>query len=91
MSYIGPSLTDMQIQMSIRRLMRQAYIKAYWPPGEAKPEEMAKLTCVAVAFNNLYLLFDNDYYDWKTAESKQVKRRTRQTQIDAFKVHARQR
>ena len=43
--------------------MRQAYIKAQSPPGKAKPEEVAKLTFVAVAFNNLYLLFDNDCYD----------------------------
>jgi len=28
MSYVDPSLTDLQIQLVIRRLMRQAYIKA---------------------------------------------------------------
>jgi len=43
-----------------------------------------KLTFVAVAFDNLYLLFDNDGEEWETQEAKAVKRRTRQKQIDAF-------
>lgn len=84
MSYVDPTLTYGQIQYAISRLMRQAYIKAMWPPNKATPIELDKLTFVAVAFDNLYLLFDNDCEDWETPEAKKVKRSTRQFQIDNF-------
>ena len=84
MSYVDPTLTEGQIQYSISRLMRQAYIKAQWPPNKATPEGITRLTFVAVAFDNLYLLFDDDCEDWETPETKQMKRKTRQFQIDSF-------
>lgn len=77
MSYVDPSLSDLQIQLAIRRLMRQAYIKAQWPPYKATPAEIAQLTFVAVVFENLYLLFDNDCEEWETPMAKKVKRDTR--------------
>lgn len=43
-----------------------------------------KLTFVAVTFDNLYLLFDNDCEDLETPMAKQIQRRTRQLQIDNF-------
>lgn len=48
------------------------------------PSELNKLSFVAVAFDNLYLLFDNDCEDWETPEDKKMKRKTRQFQIDNF-------
>ncbi len=84
MSYVDPTLTDVQIQYAISRLMQQAYIKAQWPPNKATPAELNKLTFVVVAFDNLYLLFDNDCEDWETPMAKKVKRDTRQFQINNF-------
>ena len=84
MNAIDSTLEDGQIQLAIKRLMRQAYIKAQWPPNKTTPEEVAKQTFVAVAFDNLYLLFDDDCYDWETAEAKQVKKNTRLHQIEEF-------
>lgn len=84
MSYVDPTLTDAQIQYAISRLMRQAFIKGQWPPNKATPTELNKLTFVAVAFDNLYLLFDNDCEDWETPMAKKVKRDTRQFQINNF-------
>lgn len=84
MPYVDPSLSETQIQSSIRRLMPQAYIKGMWPPDKATPIVVAKLTFVAVAFESLYLLFDNDCERWETPVAKKVKRDTKQKQIDAF-------
>ncbi len=84
MLYMDDTLTDLQIQLSIGRLMGAAYIKAQWPPNKAAPNEIDKLTFVAVAFDNLYLLFDDDAHDWESAESKKVKRDTRLHQINTF-------
>ena len=84
MSYVDPTLTYGQIHYATSRLIRQAYIKAMWPPNKATPIELDKLTFVAVAFDNMYLLFDNDCEDWETPEVKKVKRSTRQFQIDNF-------
>ena len=83
-SYVDPTLSDIQIQYAISRLMRQAFIKAQWPPNKATPADLNKLTFVAVAFDNLYLLFDNDCEDWETPMAKKVKRDTRQFQINNF-------
>lgn len=84
MLYVDPTLMDEQIQHVISRLMRQAFIKAFWPPDKATPVELNKLTFVAVAFDNLYLLFDNDCEDWETPMAKKVKSDTRQHQINSF-------
>ena len=84
MTYVDPTLTEGQIQYAISRLMRQAFIKAQWPPNKATPAELNKLTFVAVAFDNLYLLFDNDCEDWETPMAKKVKRYTRHHQINSF-------
>ena len=81
---IDATLTDEQIQGSIRRLMRQAYIKAQWPPNRTTPAEVAKQTFVAISYDNIYLLFDDDCYDWEAAESKQIKKNTRLLQIEEF-------
>lgn len=64
--------------------MRQAFIKAQCPPNKTTTTELNKLTFVAVAFDNLYSLFDNDCQDWETPETKKIKRKTRQFQIDNF-------